>query len=98
MFGIADKETCHVESDHSRHERPSQPTFLKARSIQVGGSRSVKHEQAAKIGRNPGLSRTRVRAKARVTPPRMHQCRQMQRPAEVTFCKVELTGFEPATP
>jgi hypothetical protein len=66
-------------SDHSGHERPAQTKFLKARSIQLKDSRAVEHEQATKISRTPGINRTRVRAKMRVTPPRMHRCPDMQK-------------------
>jgi hypothetical protein len=60
--------------NHSGYERTAQPWFVKARAIQVEDLRALECEQVTKIGRSPGINRTRVRAKMRVTPPRMHRC------------------------
>jgi hypothetical protein len=45
----------------------------------VEGSGALDREQVTKIDRSLEVNRTRVRAKIRVTPPRMHRCLDIQK-------------------
>ena len=78
-LSIADGRRVASRSDDSSHERPAQPRSPKVRSIRMESSGPSNTEQTMKIDRNPGVNRTRVRAKKRVTRPQTHQCRQIQK-------------------